>query len=47
MKTLAIISQKGGVEKTTLATALAIAAEADGKSVAIFGSNSANVPNAT
>lgn len=36
MKTLAIISQKGGVGKTTLATALAVAAEIDGKSAAIF-----------
>lgn len=36
MKTLAIISQKGGVGKTTLATALAVAAEADGKRTAVF-----------
>ena len=36
MKTIAIISQKGGVGKTTLATALAVAAEADGKSAAVF-----------
>ncbi|PON19360.1 phosphopantetheine--protein transferase [Candidatus Entotheonella serta] len=36
MKTLAIISQKGGVGKTTLATCLAVAAENDGKKTAIF-----------
>ena len=36
MKTLAIISQKGGVGKTTLATALAVAAERGGRSTAVF-----------
>ena len=36
MKTLAIISQKGGVGKTTLATALAVAAERDGRRAAVF-----------
>jgi len=36
MKTLAILSQKGGVGKTTLATCLAVAAEVDGKQTAIF-----------
>jgi chromosome partitioning protein len=36
MKTLAIISQKGGVGKTTLATALAVAAGLDGRIAAVF-----------
>jgi chromosome partitioning protein len=36
MRILAIISQKGGVGKTTLATALAVAAEAAGKQAAVF-----------
>jgi chromosome partitioning protein len=36
MRVLSLISQKGGVGKTTLATALAVAAEADGKSAAVF-----------
>lgn len=36
MKILAITSQKGGVGKTTLSTGLAVAAEQDGLSVALF-----------
>lgn len=36
MKTTAFISQKGGVGKTTLATALAVAAHLDGKSAAVI-----------
>lgn len=36
MKILAVISQKGGVGKTTLATSLAVAAEAAGQQVAVF-----------
>jgi len=36
MKTVAIICQKGGVGKTTLATALAVAAQRDGKTAAVF-----------
>jgi len=36
MKTLAIITQKGGAGKTTIATALAVAAQAAGKNTAIL-----------
>ena len=36
MKVLAIISQKGGCSKTTLAISLAVAGERDGKRVAVF-----------
>jgi chromosome partitioning protein len=36
MKVLALISQKGGVGKTTLATALAVCAEGEGKGTAVF-----------
>jgi len=36
MKTIAVLSQKGGVGKTTLATCLAVSAEKDGKTAAIF-----------
>lgn len=36
MKTLGLISQKGGVAKTTLATALAVCAELAGKGTVVF-----------
>src|SRR3954453_21675645 len=36
MKVLSLISQKGGVGKTTLATALAVAATQDGKRVVMM-----------
>jgi len=36
VKVVAVISQKGGVSKTTIATALAVAAGLDGKNAAVF-----------
>ncbi len=36
MKTVAVIQQKGGVGKTTIATALAVAASAEGRQAAVF-----------
>jgi chromosome partitioning protein len=36
MRTLAVISQKGGAGKTTLAVSLAVAAEREGRRVAVF-----------
>ena len=36
MKTVAVISQKGGVGKTTIATALAVASQRRGRAAAIF-----------
>ena len=36
MKVLSVVSQKGGVGKTTLATALAVQATAEGKNAVMF-----------
>jgi chromosome partitioning protein len=36
MQVLSVVSQKGGVSKTTLATALAVEAHRDGKKAVLF-----------